>query len=188
MKKILILSLLLPTFTMAITANAASPSHQTAVVKAQKVSTPSKSKSTQAKVYQHHEKHWKQPEYGSHTKLFRCTDSWGHRLRGKFSDEQQYFIELGGGSCRIIKRHGKHAALAPFKHYNFPMRDVYAAINTIKRNYRLSNAQVIEADNIKDGYKTFKYTLIFKDRRHGLREFKIKHNKRNGEIRDIKEV
>ncbi|TQV84999.1 hypothetical protein [Aliikangiella coralliicola] len=177
MKKLLALTLLLP----LLTANAAT--NKTAA-KAQV-----KSKSAQTKVFRNHERHWNQPDYGYDVQLFKCHDSWGHKLRGKFTSEQQYFIELGGGSCREIRRyHDNHNAFSQIRHYDFPVDDVYQAIHQIKRKYGLRHARVIEAENVDAGFKTFKYTLVFKVRGQGYREFRVKHSRWSGKVRAIYEV
>jgi|GEM_PF-5070501 len=177
MKKLLALVLLLP----ALTATAGNP----------KVTTKEqiKNKSAQAKVYRHHENNWRQPEYGYDIKLFKCFDSWGHKLRGKFTSEQQYLIELGGGSCHKIKRRPvSYGALNEIHRHDFPVDDVYRAIREIKRNYGLGSAKVVESENIHAGFKTFKYTLVFQVDRHHFREFRVKHSRWSGKIRNIYEV
>ena len=177
MKKLLALVLLVP----ALTANAFEPK---ATSKGQV-----KNKAAQAKISRHHERNWHQPDYGRDIALFKCFDSWGHKLRGKFTSEQQYFIELGGGSCREVRRQPvRYGAIDNIRHYDFPADDVYRAIRQIKRQYGLGNARVIESENIHAGFKTFKYTLVFKVNRRTTREFRVKHNRWSGSIRKIYEV
>ena len=176
MKKIIALALVLVIPTASLLAAKESKPAQT------------KSKSAQAKVYRHHEQNWAQPEYRHDRILFKCFDSWGSRLRGKFTQEQQYFIELGGGSCQRHSRRSEYSALRPIRAFDFPVSDVHRAIREIKSQYRLGRARLIETENIDAGFKTFKYTLVFKNGRHGYRAFRVKHNRRNGNIRTIYEV
>lgn len=178
MKRLLVLTLLFPLFAINASAN-----------NSEKSQARVKNKSAQAQVYRHHENTWRQPAYSHNTILFKCYDSWNHRLKGKFTSEQQYFIELGGGDCQKIKRrHHRKNALRDFHQYDFPISDVRHAIDKIKRKYRLGKSKVIDTANIDAGYKTFKYTLIFKVGRHDYREFRVKHNRRNGKINGIYEV
>lgn len=177
MKKLLALVLLVP--ALAVHAGSQKTNNKAQV----------KSKSAQAKVYRHHENSWHQPDYGYDVVLFKCYDSWGHKLRGKFTSEQQYLIELGGGSChQFKKRPVRYGALDPIRHYDFPVDDVYQAIRDIKRKYGLRNARLVQTENIHAGFKTFKYTLVFKDRRDGFREFRVKHSRWSGRIKNIYEV
>jgi hypothetical protein len=176
MKKLLALSLLLPFFT----AQALEPVNTKITVKSQ---------SSQAKIYNKHQKNWQQRQHGRHVTLYQCYDSWGHDLRGRFTQDEQYFIELGGGSCR--KAHNdRHAQtdLNAISHYGFALANVHQAIKQIKYDYGLRQVKMIRAENVDDGYKTFKYTLVFKGRHQPTREFRIKHNRRNGKIRAIYEV
>jgi len=177
MKKLIALVFLLP----LLSANAFDAKKQN------KITT--KNKAAQNKVYKHHERNWHQRDYGHNITLFRCVDSWGHNLRGKFTDNEQYLIELGGGSCRKINRHRRERAdLSQISKYDFSKRDVYQAIDQIKRDYGISRVKFIEAEKVSSGYKTFKYTLVFKTKRHGYREFRVKHNRWTGMVKAIYEV
>ncbi|MCW8879539.1 MAG: hypothetical protein OQJ89_15895 [Kangiellaceae bacterium] len=147
-----------------------------------------KSKAAQAKVFRKHEKNWHQPSYGRHIELFKCRDSWGHKLRGKFTSEQQYFIELGGGTCRRAGRHDDYGVLSQFYNFDFALDNVYYAIEQIKNRYGIRHARLIEADNISRGHRNLKYTLVFKIRGQGYREFRVKQNRWNGNVRAIYEV
>lgn len=148
-----------------------------------------KSKSAQAKVSRHHEKNWHQPSYGRNIKLFRCHDSWGHKIRGKFTADQRYFIELGGGSCRKIGRPNiDMSVLSDFRRYDVHFDDVLSAIKQVKREFGLRHARLVEAENISTGRKSLKYTLVFKVGRNDYREFRVKQNRWNGYIRAVYEV
>ncbi|MET1254099.1 hypothetical protein [Aliikangiella maris] len=147
-----------------------------------------KNQSEQAKVYRHHQQNWHQPDYSHGTRLFTCYDSWNHHLKGKFTAEQQYFIELGGGRCHPVKRPREQHQLSEFYDYDFPIDNVYRAIDEIKDQYGLRRAKVVRSNNIQSGYKTFRYTLVFKVNGRKYREFRVKHNKRNGNIRHIYEI
>lgn len=177
MKKFIAFSLLLP----LLTANAADSKVEKKNIK--------KNKAAQAKIYRHHESNWHQPDYGYEVVLYQCHDSWGQKLRGRFSNEQQYFIELGGGSCRKLQKPRRdHASLYQISRHDFPIDDVYQAIRRIKREYGLRRANLVEASNVDAGFKTFRYTLTFNVKGQGYREFRIKHNRWNGNIRAIYEV
>ena len=176
MKKLLALFLLLPLFS----ANAFDK-------KADKKITV-KNKSAQTKVLRHHQHNWHQRDYGYEVVLFKCFDSWGHNLRGMFTDEQQYLIELGGGSCRKINRQRQYTNLSRVTRYDFSEDYVFHAIEKIKRDYGLRRIKSVEALNVSAGFKTFKYTLIFKTKNHGYREFRVKHKRRDGRIRAVYEV
>lgn len=177
MKKLLCLFLLLPAFSTV-----AFESKKSAEVQI-------KDKATQAKIYRNHDRNWRQPDYARGVKLFKCYDSWGHKLRGKFLKEQKYFIELGGGSCYKFQRKPvRYGALDDIIYYDFPVDSVYQAIREIKRDYGLRNAQVVQSENIHAGLKTFKYTLVFKTPRKGYREFRVKHSRWSGRIKNIYEV
>lgn len=177
MKKLVTLLLLLPLFSV-------SAANEKSAKKA-----PTKNKSAHAKVTRHHERNWHQPEYGYAEILFKCHDSWGDRIRGKFNQEQKYFIQLGGGSChRIQNNYHEYGNLHQITQYGFPVDDVYKAIRKIKKEYGLRRARVVEAENIYDGFKTFKYTLIFDVQGYGYREFRVKHSRWSGKIKNIYEV
>ncbi|MGX5174659.1 hypothetical protein ACUR5C_11620 [Aliikangiella sp. IMCC44653] len=148
-----------------------------------------KSKSSQAKLNKQHDREWHQPSYQRNVELYRCVDSWGHSLRGKFSSEQQYFIQLGGGSCRKISpRRQRYSVFEPIIRHNFDLDDVQSAVRKIERKYNLYNARVVDSENIDPGFKTFKYTLVFKVSRNQYREFRVKHDRRNGRVKKIYEV
>jgi hypothetical protein len=153
------------------------------------VKVTTKNKADQKKTFKHHERNWHQRDYGRGTNLFKCYDSWGHNLRGKFTQTEQYLIELGGGSCRKINlRSREQANLSQISHYDFSINNVYQAIDQIKHEYGLSRIKYIEADKVSSGYKTFKYTLVFKTKRNGYRKFRVKHNRWNGLVKAIYEV
>lgn len=177
MKKLLALTLLLPLFAASAADHKYGNKGQV------------KSKSAQAKVLRHHQHNWHQAKYDYDVELFKCRDSWGHKLRGKFTDDQQYFITLGGGSCKKLQHpHRNYGAFYQISKYNFPVDDVYQAIYKIEREYGIRGSRVVEAENVDAGFKTFKYTLVFKVRGNRYREFRVKHNRRNGNIRAIYEV
>ncbi|WP_196140878.1 hypothetical protein [Aliikangiella sp. G2MR2-5] len=185
MKNLISISILL-TFALTTQVEAKSSS-KTEVSKKPQIQV--KSQKEQAKVYRHHESNWRQPTYAEHMTLFNCRDSWGHKLRGKFSQEQQYFIELGGGSCRKISRYdNRYGALKAFRHYDIDLSDVYRAIEQVQYTYGLGHARLVEAENISSGHRSFKYTLVFRSPERGYREFRVKHNRWNGEVKAIYEV
>lgn len=177
MKKLLALTLLLPLFSVSAFDNKADSQVKV------------KNKTEQSKVYRHHEKNWHQRDYGQHITLFNCFDSWGNKLRGKFTNEEQYLIELGGGSCFRAQNHRReNIILSQISHFDFPLDSVYQVINQIKREYGVHNAKLIHAENVDAGYKTFKYTLVFDSNKRQNREFRVKQNRHTGEIRAIYEV
>jgi hypothetical protein len=183
MKKLLTLVFLLP-LAAGLPLESAN-----AFDKNKQVKISTKNKSAQKKVYKHHERNWHQRDYANNIALFKCYDSWGHNLRGKFTQSEQYLIELGGGSCRKITRQRREQAnLSQISHYDFSIKDVYQAINQIKHDYDLERVKFIEAEKVSSGYKTFKYTLVFKTNRNGYREFRVKHNRRTGLVKAIYEV
>ncbi len=177
MKKLLILTLLLPFFS----ANAFEKKAEAkATVKSQK---------EHQKLYSQHERNWQQRDYAHHVTLFNCADSWGNHLRGKFTDNEQYFIELGGGSCqRVYHHYRENINLSQISYYDFPLDSVYHVIEQIKREYRVSHVRLIEAENVDAGFKTFKYTLVFDTNKRKQREFRVKQNRYTGELRAIYEV
>ncbi len=148
-----------------------------------------KSKSVQAEVSRKHRANWNQVTYKPHVKLFKCRDSWGHKLHGKFTRDQQYYIELGGGSCRVLGRVANNSQFyQSFRPYNVHYNDWAQALDQVKYQYGLANARLVEADNISASRKSLKYTLVFKTSRYGYREFRVKLNRKNGHVKAIYEV
>lgn len=148
-----------------------------------------KHKAKQAKIYRQHENNWRQPSYAKNVKLFKCYDSWGYKLRGKFTKKQQYFIELGGGSCQRVKHSRiEYGALHNLRYYDLPRSNVIGAAEEIAYQFGLHNAKLVQADDIRRDRRIFKYTLKFKTGRHGYREFRIKQNRHDGTIRAVYEV
>ena len=148
-----------------------------------------KNKTAQAKIVKHHEHNWRQTNYRQDVTLFKCYDSWDHKLHGRFTHEQQYLIELGGGSCYQLRHHAQnYRALQKISAYDFPLNNVHQAIKVIEHEYGLHSARLIEAEKINAGSKSFKYTLVFKTLGHQYREFRVKHNRWSGQIRQIHEV
>ncbi|MCO7225636.1 hypothetical protein [Pleionea sp. CnH1-48] len=144
------------------------------------------------KVVKHHERHWQQPHYDRHTTQYKCVDAWGHSIRGRFIERQKYFIELGGGWCRQVRNdhynNGVNGDLSEIYDYSFPEEHVYDAIRETRRKFGIRNSRFIEAIDVDNGFKSFKYTLVFKVKHQGIREFRVKHNYWNGDIRYIREL
>lgn len=177
MKKLLALTLLLPLFSANAFENKAN------------VQVKLKNKTEQTKIFSHHEQNWHQREHGHQVVLFNCFDSWGNNLRGRFTNDEQYFIELGGGSCsKIHNHHREKINLSQISHYNFPLDSVYQVIEQIKREYQVNHVRLIQAENVDAGYKTFKYTLVFDTNNRKQREFRVKQNRHTAELRAIYEV
>ena len=177
MKKYLAMTVLLSLFS---TANAFAKQTEKAHIK---------SKSVQAKITKHHEKNWRQPSYGRHIETFKCYDSWGHKIRGKFTSKEQYFIELGGGTCYSLKRPSVDLSLLhEFRRYNMNVDNVVFAIDQIKQEFGLRHARLVRANELSSSRGSLRYTLVFKTKRNNYREFRIKQSRRNGDVRAIYEV
>ena len=177
MKKYLAMAVLLSLFS---SANAFAKQSEKAHVK---------SKSTQAKITRNHEKNWRQPSYGRHIETFRCYDSWGHQIHGVFSGKEQYFIELGGGSCYSMNRSRVDLSLLQeFRRYNMNVDNVVFAIDQLKQEFGLRHAYLVRANELSSSRESLRYTLIFKTKHHGYREFRVKQDRWSGDVRAIYEV
>ncbi len=198
MKKLLLLSLLFPVFTVSASDD-----------KKEERNFQQKTKLTQSKITSGYA-NWHVAERdddddddddddkrrysrASHSKnssnLFKCRNAEGYLLRGKYSREQQYFIQLGGGQCYRGRSHKRrYGVLTPITQYDFAISNVRHAIKRIKRDFGLHNAHVVETDDINAGFKTLKYTLVFKIPGRKYREFRVDHRRHNGRIRSINEV
>ncbi len=130
-------------------------------------------------------------EHGRHVS-YKCFNAWGERIKGKFGQQQKYWIELGGGRCKVKRGqnfyNGVNGDLSQIYTTRFPVESVYSAIHQVRKEFHIPNSRFIEASEVRDGLKTYNYTLTFRVKGDGVRRFRVKHKQYTGEVKRIIEV